>query len=62
MAELNEQIHIEDHTMGVEEDEEPPPPVGSTVVFGVVPGLMHSHVASSSFNFGSVSTLRMFVH
>jgi hypothetical protein len=29
MADLNEQIHIEDHTMGVPEGQEPPPPVSS---------------------------------
>ena len=33
MGELNEQIHIEDHTMGIQEGEEGPPAVGVLILF-----------------------------
>jgi hypothetical protein len=34
MAELNEQVHIEDHTMGIPEGVEPPPPPPQVPILG----------------------------
>lgn len=59
MGDLNEQIHIEDHTLDVEGDNEVPAPVGYIKNFV---GFLKCFVATTGDDTGSFSALRLFVY